>query len=234
MPLQLSPDGSWYWNGQVWMPVPPAQRSLMWFTSAPNWATPTALMALIELIPIVGQIIVFGWALEAKDEQRRDRNLVPPAGFTYLERGWRPFLASLLYGLGWLVLLMACGVLLAIAVTLAGTHGGGWDLLVAAAVLLMAGVGLGGLFLLLFLWTPMMLVADERGLGAALNPPRLWRTATANAGASWRAFGIFGGAYLVAAFLSLVIPVFGHAFIVTAATLGAASPMAEMDAAAGD
>jgi hypothetical protein len=234
MPTLYSPDRRWYWNGQAWMPVPPAQRSLLWFTSAPDWAATVALMALVFLVPIVGRMAVYGWALEARDELRRGRGVVPPAGFSYLGRGRQPWLAGFIAGTVWFLVLVGAVALLVVATSMASDHGSGGGLPVVLGWILLAVAWLIGLFVHLVVWVPRMVVADERGLGPALDPARLWRTAARNSGAAWRGLGIYAAGNLLTIPLAFVVPILGPPFVLTAAMLGAASAMADMDVSRAD
>lgn len=166
----LSPDLRWYWNGQVWLPVPPARDQAMWWTDAPDWAGPVLLNGLILLIPFVGQMVVYGWVLAARDELRAGRNLVPPAGFSYLNRGVRPFLAMLVWGLYYLAAMIVLGAALAVVITLASVRGGLW---VAAAVLVgivAALVFVAMVILMHAIVLPVIAVAADVGIGPAISP----------------------------------------------------------------
>lgn len=232
MPILYSPDGRWYWNRQVWMPVPPARRTVFWFMSAPDWGTQVALMGLVLLIPIAGQIDAYGWALAAKDELRRDRSVVPPAGFAYMQRGVRPFLAGLVVGLVFFAVQLAT-IAVAIVATVQASQGSAPAALAVAGWVFAALVWLAAVLLGLLLWAPITVIADERGLRAAINPARLVRTMAANSSATWRAAGMYGLGTLAGIAVSLFIP-FGAAFALAGVYAGTASAMAEMDVSRGD
>jgi hypothetical protein len=197
----LSDDRRWYWNGQVWMPVPSARDDYLWFTSAPDWLVAVVLMSLVFLIPFAGQMAMLGWVLEAKDNIRLGHNLIPPAGFSYMGRGVRPYLASVIMIVAWLALAVAG---LALVLLLSGGWGGFrtpllWLLLVAW--ILMA---LMGLALILFLWGPALVLADEKGLSSALNPFTLLAAAADSTWGAWRVFGAIAGGNLVGVIAGLI------------------------------
>src|SRR5438270_11655676 len=56
-------------------------------------------MGLIGLIPIVGQMVLYGWMLTALDNLRAGRSELPPASFSYIGRGLNLFVVLLVYGL---------------------------------------------------------------------------------------------------------------------------------------
>src|SRR5919202_787812 len=114
--VRYSPDGRWFWDGAQWRPVPPptphqvsppgAQhpagprpQGMFWFFGIPEWIGPFLLTGLINIIPFVGQMVVLGWMLESRDYARRGLGVVPPAGFSYLGRGFRVWIGQLVYGL---------------------------------------------------------------------------------------------------------------------------------------
>jgi hypothetical protein len=151
----LSPDLRWYWNGQAWLPVPPARDQAMWWTDAPDWAGPILLNGLILLIPVVGQMVVYGWL---------------PAGFSYLNRGVGPFVAMLVWGLYYLAVLIVLGAALAVVITLASLQGGLW---VAAAILvgiIATLVFIGAVIVMNAIAVPVLAVAADVGIGAAISP----------------------------------------------------------------
>jgi hypothetical protein len=212
MQQQYSPDGRWWWDGSTWRPVTPpgspqngGPPGMFWFFNAPGWAGPFFLTGLISLIPIVGQMVVFGWYLAVRDTLRAGYRVLPPAGFQYLERGVAPWVASLVYALYFLPVYLVLGVGLLIAIA----NQSGVATVLAGAVL--------GLFWLaytvtfLFLTGALFDLADSRGIGEAIRPAVLWRTATADTRASWRVFTalLVGGLCALAIGLVLVFVPFG-------------------------
>ena len=233
---QYSPDGRWWWDGASWRPVAPpggpptgGRPGLFWFFSAPGWAGPFFLTGLILFLPVVGQMVLLGWYLAARDTLRSGWRLVPPAGFQHLERGVAPWVASLVYGL----YLLPVYLLLGAGLVVAAVNQSGAAIALLAVVL--------GLFWLAstvtvgFLSGALFDVADAEGIGAAIDPRRVWAAATADARTSWRVFGalVLGGfVYLaVAVPISFFVP-FG-ALILTLGVPGiylmAAPAQADLD-----
>src|ERR1700694_2071374 len=117
MPALISPDGRWWWDGRQWLSrLVEGRLDLFWFTSTPDWASRVLITGLIGLIPIVGAINLLGWTLVATEMVRNGWKELPPPGFQYLERGIRPFVVSIVYGV---VLFVSIVVLALIAVLLA-------------------------------------------------------------------------------------------------------------------
>src|SRR5262245_40488149 len=184
-----SPDGRWWWDGRAWRPVEPLPPSgppgLFWFFTTPGWAGPFFLTGLILMLPFVGQMVALGWYLAARDNLRRGWRALPPAGFDYLDRGLRPWVAGLLYGLYALPLfvLLAAGLVVAIVAQAPAA-------IAALAILLVVwwltySVALG------FMSAAIYDLSDARGIAAAAHPGRVWAAARADSRNSWRVFGAF-------------------------------------------
>jgi Protein of unknown function (DUF4013) len=177
MPMLISEDGRWWWDGTRWRSRSVQGRlDLFWFTSTPEWTTRVIVTGLIGLIPIVGAINMLGWVLTATDMVRRGWKELPPAGFQHLERGVAPFVVGLIYGV---VLAIVMVVLLVITVLLAAS--GSTHLVVA--------IGLGLLILLLliawwlaslYLFAAVLIGSDQLGIAKAIDPARLFALARAN------------------------------------------------------
>jgi hypothetical protein len=170
----LSPDRRHYWNGQAWMPVPPAEDTATWWSDAPDWMGPVAVNGLTLLIPVVGQMVVYGWVLAARDELRAGRNLVPLASFAYLSRGWRPFVAQLVWGLCCWVALVALGAALGASIGAAAGEGGPWGAVAVLLGVLVALAVVAAVVLQLVLVVPVLAICAEVGLAAALHPGYVW------------------------------------------------------------
>lgn len=211
-PPQYSPDRQWWWDGYQWHPVGVARAApgLFWFFETPDWIGPVVLTALIGLIPVAGTMVLFGWLLAARDNVRRGWLAVPPANFSYLERGVWIVVIALVYGLI-LAAVEAVLIGLLVAVVAAGGSGG---------VAVMLGVLAGLLFLgwtvvFAYLLAALICVTDRYGPGAGFNPARLWRAAGANAGNSWKVAGVVYLSSLVVAFVG-AIPVIGWFLLIIA------------------
>ncbi len=83
----------------------------------PDWLKKIAIVALIGLIPIVGQIVVLGWGLAiAKRVMDHDPNPLPEVEFTAdLVRGFYAFLIGLVYTLPITILSGIVGIIDTIA-----------------------------------------------------------------------------------------------------------------------
>jgi Protein of unknown function (DUF4013) len=202
-----SSDGAWWWDGQAWQPVGPppltAQPAgMFWFFQAPGWAGTFLLMGLIQIIPIVGQIELYGWYLATRDNLRQGWRVLPPAGFQHLERGLRPFVAGLIY----LLYLLPVWVVAAVALVLAIRAENG--ALIALVFFLLAVVWLGVILIGGFLAAAFYDVADARGIGAAANPRNLWIAANSDTRTSWRVWGaLLLGAVILFAASAVLLPI---------------------------
>jgi len=63
-----------------------------------NWLGIFAIQGLIGLIPIVGQMALYGWTLRQLDQYRQGRDDLVPAGF-HLSRGVNIWVVSLIWSL---------------------------------------------------------------------------------------------------------------------------------------
>jgi Protein of unknown function (DUF4013) len=151
--------------------------SIAWPSRDPQWVSKVLLNGLILFIPIVGLIVVLGWMLATLDNLRAGRQLLPPAGFSYIGRGVNLFVVYLVYGIGLAVVFgVVFGVGLALSVT------GNTGLGVMGGLLVLGAYGLilvGGLVLAMF--GPAIIVATERGgIGGGLDVPAVIRFVSAD------------------------------------------------------
>ena len=160
---------------------------------SPNWFGTFALMGLIALIPIVGQMNLYGWVLTQLDYYRQGREDIPPAGFHYISRGTNIFLVTLVWSLPIILVVIVgfvifYGSMFAAAAT-SGTGRRGTGSAAGAAF----GAGFLGFFLLILLaavyglfmqfLSPAIWIATERGgTRAGLHPRYVWGIATTNLG----------------------------------------------------
>ncbi len=188
----ISPDGRWWWDGSQWRSrVVEGELDLFWFLTTPQWFERVAITGLIGLIPIVGQINLYGWTLAASDMVRQRWRELPPAGFQYLERGVAPFIVMLVYGLAVLLVLATLAV-------------GGIVLLASKPAQVAAGITVFAFVALIaiawwltatYLLAAMLVCSYRLGIGRALNPAVLFTQARHNSDISIRA----GITYVVAA-----------------------------------
>lgn len=200
MPILVSQDGRWWWDGTRWRSrLVEGPLDLFWFTATPEWAPRVLVMGLIGLIPIVGSIAILGWALAATDMVRQGWRELPPAGFRYLERGVPPFVVGLVYGIAALFVVAA---LAAVAVLLATSGRAG----VAFAIglgLLVAVLLFAWWLVSLFVFAAVLVGSDRLGMAKALDPRVLLALACANPEVSIRV----GATYLVATLVFVAISV---------------------------
>lgn len=190
VPPQYSRDRLWWWDGYQWRPVgmvaPPA-TDMFWFFGARDWAGPIVLMALVNLVPIAGGMALYGWVLEARDNLRRGWPVVPPASFSYLERGVWVWLVIIPYTL--VILVAPIPLVVGALVDLAA----GGPPAVAIVLGVVAGLLLIGLWIIVYLYllASLFSVTDRYGIGAGFNPARAWRVAAANGSVTWKVAGAF-------------------------------------------
>ncbi|MGI8607731.1 MAG: DUF4013 domain-containing protein [Candidatus Dormibacteria bacterium] len=177
----------------------------------PNWFGTFALIGLIGLIPIIGQINTYGWMLTLLDNYRQGRTDLPPAGFQYLGRGGNLFVVMLVYGL-----VIAAIVLVPVFLLFASAFGtasaGGTANPAAFSGLQGYSLGINGIQLVLYLFLPAVIVATERGgIGAGLNPANVLRIGSANwghtlvAGVLVLAAGIAGSLGIIACCIGIIV-----------------------------
>ena len=113
---EISPDGLWRWDGQVWvpnqalsrLPAPLAFGDVISIPARdPRWFGKCGIQGLIALIPIYGSFELLGWSLSYLDNLRAGRPWLPEAGFGYARRGFRTGLVALIYSLVGVILFYA-------------------------------------------------------------------------------------------------------------------------------
>jgi uncharacterized protein DUF4013 len=147
--------------------------AFVWPFRDPEWVSKIVIMALIQLIPIVGGIAGLGWMLAALDRLRSGEERLPPANFDHLGRGFRLFVVLLVY----------YGVLIAIAVAIylpavAIFVQQGQDESSSSPFVVSLGVALSllafsfatlGSLVLTFLFPAIVLAVDRGGIRAGLR-----------------------------------------------------------------
>jgi uncharacterized protein DUF4013 len=143
-----------------------AGDSFSWPLQDPNWAGKLLVQGLINLIPIVGWIATFGWAMMLIDNYRAGRKELPPAGF-HLARGIALFVVYLV----WAIVFGLPGTVLQSA----GTNND------SAALSSLGGLVSFLLSLLLAFLAPAIIMYTYRGgFGGGFDIGNIWSTATAN------------------------------------------------------
>lgn len=153
----------------------------------PQWVGKFLVMGLITLIPIVGAINLWGWALTIADYRRAGYWGLPPANLSHLGRGMEVFVAFLVYGVVFVALFFGVFALFVLgrvaSAANAGLPGSGAAALLSSSA--MFGLwSLGSLVYLAFiLVTPTIVVQVEHGgIGAGLNLLQTLRWLTARPG----------------------------------------------------
>jgi hypothetical protein len=156
-----------------------------------GWFGTFAIMGLLALIPIVGQINLLGWQLSTLDNYRQGRIDLPPAGLSYIGRGANVFVALLVWVLPAIALFIAAYIVLFVVIAAAGATSGSSSTASAAAS---GGAVVGILlyYLVIFIVViyaiavrvlqPAITIATERGgVRGGISP----RNVLAIAGHSW-------------------------------------------------
>jgi hypothetical protein len=158
-------------------PVNDIGDSFGWPFRDPEWVSKILLQGLINIIPIAGQMALFGWLLGGIDNLRQDRAELTPAGFNNFARG----------AILWLVVFVYAVVIAIVAVILAviGLAAGGGDQhsaiygvfqLLQNLWSLVAEIALGLAF------PTILLLTDREGFGGGLNVPKVISTIQLNPG----------------------------------------------------
>ena len=140
-----------------------ASEILGWPTRDPRWLGKVVVMSLITIIPIVGQMALYGWMLGALDNLRAGRDELPEAGFAYLGRGARLWVVLLVYALAVVLVAGSGSVAGAILASSAGRTGSMGAASLGTLLLLIgwAAAVLGVIGFYLFL--PQIILATDRG-----------------------------------------------------------------------
>ena len=205
MPVLISPDGRWWWDGQHWRTRQVEGRlDLFWFITTPDWISRVVITGLIGLIPIAGAMNLLGWTLEATDMVRGGWKELPPGGFHHLERGVKPFVVGFVYGAA----IIASLVVLGVTVVLLATSGRTEAMLAIAigVVLFLLAVALW--LASLYLFASVLITSDRLGIAKALNPRRLVMLARANHDVSLHVALLYGASSLAYAAIAVGVGLF--------------------------
>lgn len=192
MPEQL-PDGTWLSDDRGWRflrdrwePVTPpiSDRPLnaFWFLSSPNWLPHVLLMGTIALLPFVGLMNLYGWALATADNLRAGYRLAAPPGLHYLRRGAGFVVWSLALGLAVVAIGTAAGVWAGMA-TYGPRHEWIWGIAIGLAVGFTVAIVLN--VPLAPLMIPVLRLIDRQGLAAGFSPRVVVRALAADWEAAW-------------------------------------------------
>jgi hypothetical protein len=156
-----------------------------WPFRDPGWVGKILVQGLINIIPVLGQMALFGWMLGSLDNLRQGRQELQGAGFGNLGRGAILWVVYFVYG-------VIIGVV-AGAITLIGAAAGHGDTSsgVYAAFSLIANLlELIGYVILALCFPTIVLLTDREGIGGGLNFPRVLSTIQLNSGTALQA-GLF-------------------------------------------
>lgn len=211
--------------------------AFVWPFRDPDWLPKVAIIGLILIIPIAGQLNGLGWMLTALDNLRKGEQKLPPGNFSYLGRGLRLFIVNLVYGL---VLIFICLALLIPTIAIGGAEGRSGSVngaAIALAVvldLLTFSLATLGSLALSFALPAIVLETDRAGIAGGLNVVRVFAAIRATAintliaGLMLIAAGFVGGLGLAACFVGVLFTsaysLAMQAWIVRSYELGRAAP----------
>ena len=207
----ISGDGTWLWRGGTWVLLPPVSwpPALFWFTAAPSWFSTLMIIGLIALIPIVGVMNLYGYALVTARNLRAGYRVLPRANFSFISAGAPAAVLSLVWSLITFVLfaVVAFGVGV---FTYHQTQDWAWTVALAFA----SGFTIAMLFSTLFrvLFVPALELSGREGW--AIFRANLYRRVRENWRATWYGNGvllIWSAVYSAVAVIAGFVP-FGSIF----------------------
>lgn len=157
-------------------------EAFVWPFRDPEWVAKLVIIALISLIPIVGQINNLGWMLTSLDRLRAGEERLAPANLSYIGRGARLYLVVLIYVLVLAAIMLAI-YLPGLALAVQQGHGQGNTGLIALAIvlnLIAFGVLTLGSIALTFMVPAIILATDSGGIAAGLRIRDVVRRSLAN------------------------------------------------------
>jgi len=195
-----------------------------------------AVMGLIQLIPLVGQINGLGWMLATLRRLRAGEERLPPANFDYLGKGFELFVVFLGYSV---VLLAAAAIVfvpsIVLLITQSGPSGNGL-LILLGVVLLMVALAMTILASLAFYFVrpAIVLGTDLGGIAGGFDVPAILRRVRVSpvnaliAGLMLIAASFIGGlgvyVCIVGIIFTLPFSLAMEAWIVRSFELGASAP----------
>jgi Protein of unknown function (DUF4013) len=187
--------------------------AFVWPFRDPEWTQKIVIIGLISLIPIVGAINAAGWMMATIRRLRAGEERLPAGNFDYLWPGFQLFVVLLVYYLG---VLLAAAVFFVPALLIlsaqANSHGNGWLVLLALALLmlafgftLIASLAMYGIVPAITLGVLDGGFAGGFALRTILRRTTLRPTNTLLAGLMLLAAGLVGGLGLYVVYVGLVI-----------------------------
>jgi hypothetical protein len=211
----ISDDGRWMWRDARWIPMPATQQTgVFWFMSTPKWAPTLLIMGLIGLIPFVGTMDIYGYAIATARNVRAGYRVLPPASFNYIGLGAPVAVLQLAWALITFLLMLASGSAVGFA-AFGQSHSLAWAI----------GLGVPGGFTVLGilnlptvpLFVPAMEMSEREGWGI-FRVNRLLRHAITHWRSAWYGVAIFILWYAMYFALALVLGIvpFGSILAVVA------------------
>jgi hypothetical protein len=198
----VSDDGRWMWREARWIPMPAAgQTGLFWFISTPSWAPTLLLMGLIGLIPFVGTMDIYGYAIVTARNIRAGYRVLPRANFSYIGLGAPVAVLQLAWAAIALLLTLAVGSAVGFA-AYGQTHSIAW----AIGLAVPTGFTVLGILNLptVPLFVPALEMSEREGWGI-FRVNRLVSHATTHWRSAWYGVAIFLLWYAIYFALALVL-----------------------------
>jgi hypothetical protein len=150
-------------------------RSFSYQFNDPDWIKKIALVALISLIPLVGQFFVLGWGLEiTRRVLSREAELLPEIDFgRFLGKGFQAFLVGLVYAIPLLIFYIPIVATPFIGAMADSGNGNGSG--IASTIAMIFGLCCGGLMFIYGIAMAFIIpaalgrLADRGTVGAALK-----------------------------------------------------------------
>jgi hypothetical protein len=103
----------------------------------PDWLKKLAIIALISLIPIFGQIVLMGYMVEIVRRVIQHETVLLPEASNFgdlLAKGWKVFVTTLVYGLPAILLFTIFGIVMAVS---SNQDGSMWNVITFITICLM-------------------------------------------------------------------------------------------------
>ncbi len=186
--------------------------AFIWPVRDPEWLGKVAIIGLILLVPIAGQINGLGWMLATLDGLRAGEERLPPANFDHLARGVRLFVVTLVYELVLVALVLVPFVAVLLMFGGPGQSQAGAGMIALGLVLnfLAFSVSTLGSLAYYFAMPAIVLATDRGGIAGGLNVGEVISTIRRSpinvliAGLMLIAAGFIGGLGIVACFIGVV------------------------------
>jgi ABC-type transporter Mla maintaining outer membrane lipid asymmetry permease subunit MlaE len=158
-------------------------RAFTYVFDDPDWLKKIGIMALIFLIPIIGQLVLLGWMLRiTRNVVANDPRPLPEMDFgADLGTGFQAFIVGLVYAIPILIVAIPFSILTASAANSSGNDAGVFVALASLCVVAFAIIY--GLLLAFMLPAAYANMAVKKELGAGLRFGEIWKLVRSNPGA---------------------------------------------------